>query len=258
MPYTAAGAGAFLTGAGALASGLGLGGSKQKIDYRGAKRGIRWRVRDARAAGIHPLYAMGAPGIGSGQILSQQGSDPGEALQGAGAALSQYASAKQQKEQHDLNLQLTQKRMDYIDEQIEASKHARNAQSAHGSAVTSPAGERFKTPTVMEMYDPQTGQWVVRTGEESRMDFSETVAPYVDMWIHNPERRKEIEAHLADLWKKAPGIRRYYQFKDWMNDAINNQIQDLEEYKRKYVTGGRRWDEPRRFYRKGIVGPHRQ
>lgn len=55
-----------------------------------AKNGIRWRVDDAKAAGIHPLYALGASsmspstsvmaetGIGNG--LQQMGQDVGRAM----------------------------------------------------------------------------------------------------------------------------------------------------------------------------------
>lgn len=33
-----------------------------------AKKGIRWKVEDAKAAGIHPLYALGAPTFSPGPI----------------------------------------------------------------------------------------------------------------------------------------------------------------------------------------------
>jgi len=95
-----------MQGAGALASAFGGGGSP-KVDYRGAKRGIRWRVRDAKAAGIHPLYAIGAPGVGSGILTPQSsGSDIGGALQGMGQAAEKYfgapskADMERQKESH--------------------------------------------------------------------------------------------------------------------------------------------------------------
>jgi len=61
---------------GALSLAGGLIGSKQQADAVGdanannaalqrefAQKGIRWRVEDAKAAGIHPLFAIGAPPI---------------------------------------------------------------------------------------------------------------------------------------------------------------------------------------------------
>lgn len=81
-------------GAGASLAGGLLGGSKQKIDYRGAKKGIRWRVRDAKAAGIHPLFAMGAPGVGSGQILSESNNSMAAGLADAGQHAAKYFDQK--------------------------------------------------------------------------------------------------------------------------------------------------------------------
>lgn len=54
-----------------------------------AQNGIRWRVEDARAAGIHPLYAMGAQthsfapvsvGNSMGPALASMGQDVGRAI----------------------------------------------------------------------------------------------------------------------------------------------------------------------------------
>lgn len=59
-----------------------------------AQNGIRWKVADAQAAGIHPLFAMGAPpfnpspvsldfqepGFGMAQALAQTGQDIGRAI----------------------------------------------------------------------------------------------------------------------------------------------------------------------------------
>lgn len=60
-----------------------------------AQQGIRWRVEDAKAAGIHPLYAMGAqvtpyssvswspesPSYGMGQAMSDMGQNISRAMQ---------------------------------------------------------------------------------------------------------------------------------------------------------------------------------
>lgn len=51
-------AGGIIGGIGSIAGAFkGSGGT----DYTGMTHGIRLRVRDAKAAGIHPLYALGAP-----------------------------------------------------------------------------------------------------------------------------------------------------------------------------------------------------
>lgn len=53
-----------------------------------ATNSIRWRVKDAQAAGIHPLYAMGATGAsfqpvstGAPEILANMGQNVGRAIQ---------------------------------------------------------------------------------------------------------------------------------------------------------------------------------
>jgi len=77
-----------------------------------ATKGIRWRVRDAERAGIHPLYAIGAPAFG-GSPVSMPGDSIGPALadagQNIGAALSRTQSAEQrQKNQLELALLASQ------------------------------------------------------------------------------------------------------------------------------------------------------
>lgn len=75
--------GAILGGAGQFAGGLTslFGGgsnqsavsqqiSNQQLQFQraAAAQGIRWKVEDAKAAGIHPLYALGAPTFNPGPI----------------------------------------------------------------------------------------------------------------------------------------------------------------------------------------------
>lgn len=56
--------GALISGAGSLLGNL-FGSSQAakqaKMQKEFAQNGIRWRVEDAKKAGIHPLYALGAP-----------------------------------------------------------------------------------------------------------------------------------------------------------------------------------------------------
>lgn len=96
---------------GSAAAGIGglmsaFGGSKSaKRSTREAKRqfnvqmneSIQRRVADARAAGIHPLYALGAS-VGASPTMSAGGSSTGgavgEGIAEAGRAASGYAAAK--------------------------------------------------------------------------------------------------------------------------------------------------------------------
>lgn len=72
----------------------------QRADqYRFARENIRWRVEDAKAAGIHPLYALGAPSISpSASYIGERGdsySDIGRAGQDIGRAVDALATKDQ-------------------------------------------------------------------------------------------------------------------------------------------------------------------
>jgi hypothetical protein len=64
--------------------------NQQSLDFEREKftRGIQTRVNDAKAAGIHPLYALGAPGAGSPSFTSGGGGNAlGDGIANAGRAL---------------------------------------------------------------------------------------------------------------------------------------------------------------------------
>ena len=73
-----------------------------------AQNGIQWRVADAKAAGIHPLYAIGASGA-SYTPVSQDSSAMGNAVADAGAylgkAVDQAISKADQKALQQENLE---------------------------------------------------------------------------------------------------------------------------------------------------------
>jgi len=97
---TGALAGSVIPGIGtAVGAGIGLiGGALSNIfNKKQADRGyaqqkealqhsIRWRVADAKAAGIHPLYAMGAPSLNMTPIVQQDNIGP--AVQNMGQSMA--------------------------------------------------------------------------------------------------------------------------------------------------------------------------
>lgn len=124
MAFDFGGIGSILSGVGAAG---GLFGGKEDGDRQAemfgmnmemqkefAQRGIRWRVNDAKAAGINPLFALGAPvqSYTPGPIGgSESGSGVGDALSGIGNAMQGYAASKVTNSQKELEeLQLRQAR----------------------------------------------------------------------------------------------------------------------------------------------------
>ena len=72
---------ALVGAAGNILGGL-LGKKKQSVDYTHLQKGIQWKVADAKAAGIHPLYALGAQ-VGSPTVTTETGSSIGNAVSSA-------------------------------------------------------------------------------------------------------------------------------------------------------------------------------
>lgn len=75
----------------------------EQLQYEFAKNGIRWRVEDAKAAGINPIVALGGGGTSFSPISvgstappdAPRSSGVGEALQGMGQNVSRAVQATQ-------------------------------------------------------------------------------------------------------------------------------------------------------------------
>lgn len=83
-----------------------------------AQQGIRWKVADAKAAGVHPLYALGASthsfspvsvgGSGMGPALASMGQDVGRAINATSTPserVSAYSEAAQKLQLDNMALQ---------------------------------------------------------------------------------------------------------------------------------------------------------
>lgn len=140
--------GAIASGAGSLLSGLGSFSSngRQNRDTNAwfqkqqfvlqkdfEKDAIVRRVKDAKNAGLHPLYALGAQSasVGSGPVVSAGSSSngmasSGQALQGIGNSISAYQQAKQNKSYNNL-----------LNKKLEAEINETNARTGQINAYTS-------------------------------------------------------------------------------------------------------------------------
>lgn len=96
-----------------------------------AQQGIRWRVEDAKAAGIHPLYALGASPASFSPISV---SDPlGPAIASAGQDVSRaYEATRTRSERNTLDQLRAQERMALM--QLDRERRANDREDARLSS----------------------------------------------------------------------------------------------------------------------------
>lgn len=115
-------------GASLLGSALGAGASKDASEMNAAaqkefaQHGIRWKVEDAKQAGVHPLYALGANTHSFAP--SYVGSHMGDGIAAAGQDIGRAIDAKQtETERLQNDLLREQIRGTKIDNDLRASQH---------------------------------------------------------------------------------------------------------------------------------------
>lgn len=128
-----------LIGAAANLVGAGMAGSdahkNRRAQYDFARMGIRWRVEDAKAAGLHPLYALGAQIPSYSPVHNEAPAQISEMGQNIGRAV-QATQTAQERVRSALELQLLRSQINETDARagLAASEAARNLQSAGQSA----------------------------------------------------------------------------------------------------------------------------
>ncbi len=148
-------AGAAISGAASLAGSF-IGASSQseandamlanaakdrQLQRNFAKKGIRWRVKDAQAAGIHPLYAMGASlptyspsGINIGAKRS------GGGLAAAGQDIGRAVAATATQPERDLQIARAALENKYLEAQILKLTRENQTGPPFPSAMDAPGG----------------------------------------------------------------------------------------------------------------------
>lgn len=124
--------GGLISGGASLLGGIGnlLGANKdRKAQKEFAKYGVRWRVEDAKAAGIHPLAALGMQGMQYSPVYSGIGSSLSEAGQNVGRAVAAQMTAPEREAQL-LGLQALRSQIGESDarRELALSEAARNLQ----------------------------------------------------------------------------------------------------------------------------------
>lgn len=128
--------------------------NKMQMDL--AKNSIKYRVEDAKNAGIHPLYALGAQGLNANTVSSPMG----QAVADAGTAISRGISNSYEKELKTKNLENIQADIDL--KRAQATGFIAEAKRASNIAQSKPAGRTAPIAKYIQVRDPRNGKlsWV--------------------------------------------------------------------------------------------------
>lgn len=188
---------------GSLAGGLIGNASQNQLAQQNyaaqkefAQNGIRWKVADAKAAGLHPLAALGAQGYTYSPVMVG-GSDlglsaAGESLANMGQGIDRAMSAKQQAREREAmqayenqvrikDLALKDKQLALLDSEI--AQNMANSKLALSRAQLPPSMPPFTTRSVMP------GQGDIRPGNNNP-NLGKTTPKY--KWVVNEDGKKEL------------------------------------------------------------------
>lgn len=177
---------------------LQINRENQQLQREFAQNGIRWRVEDAKAAGLHPLYAIGAAGSSytpsSIPVMANPGPDFQKMGQSVGRAVSQFLD-NDERELRDAQLQAT-RALAAKDEALAAaawSEVARQNQSG-------------QTPVAQSFPVSLPGQ-----STDLRSSVSVVGGPYEDLWGPKPLApiKSFPPAYLDSKGEVKPGLQRY-------------------------------------------------
>lgn len=179
-----------------IAAGASLIGSKmaqdtaedqQNIQREFAQSGIQWKVQDAKAAGVHPLFALGASPASYSPVVSQAPqmiADAGQNISRAAMA-SQQAKDQAQVQAAQIRASDASAAKDFAQAQYYASLAGRSQQEQQSAAAMPPAvpipiyrqyGGDFE---VKPFREPIEGQSVGRAVGTSRVGKPTDLAAWV-------------------------------------------------------------------------------
>lgn len=117
-----------------------------------AQNGVRWKVADAKAAGIHPLAALGAQTFSYNPVMTSPGDNGiSEALGRMGQGISRAAEAKALAEERAINAETRRKQNDLVDAQIaktQAETNFVNQQAAQSKEAVAKSAQVPSMPAV--------------------------------------------------------------------------------------------------------------
>lgn len=257
------GIGAVVSAAGSAYSALqgsGVGGSRnkrleaelQKAQLHSYTQGIRTRVADAKAAGLHPLFALGAnTTFGPGTVVGDYGSGStgsarGDALAAIGEGMQAYGQVQARKEaerrqkvademdyarfmadmgEAESRINLNNARRDEIERQYINSAN-KTAESRSNYQQDFVAGQETVTPLVrgggpwvVDTY-PVIGKVMARREGQTDSQTAEDVSGGVADFLYGPEVvigkgrywRNELEKMAAERREAERSYKEYREF----------------------------------------------
>lgn len=169
-----------------------------------AQHGIRWKMDDAKAAGIHPMYAMGATGATASasyqaQKATRGGSSMGAALRGLSNAGSQISREMQNTELNDLQKSLIRSQIGETDANTENVRARTAAQQGYNQPTNVPDGTIANLPS--ETISTNPGQSHVQAGTISSVQFMKTKTGLSPVQSENAKERLEEDVTGNLMWQ---------------------------------------------------------
>lgn len=128
-----------------IGAGLNYAQGQQNAELQKqfAKQGIRWKVADAQAAGIHPLYALGAPTSSFSPVsIGDPGGGLSEAGQSIGSAIDATRTAPEKVDAYTNELRRLQLQKGGLENELLASQIAQMRQRGNAPPMAS-SGDPF-------------------------------------------------------------------------------------------------------------------
>lgn len=181
-----------------------LAREQMQLQREFAQHGVRWRVEDAKAAGIHPLAALGMQAMPVTPVMAGYDNSIGEALADAGQNVGRAVAAQMtadQRKMQSLGLAVAEKQLEEADARILAlkSEAARNLQEAN-AAQTFPVPDPF--------WDQFGAAPSARVVPETQIP-SGGINPVAPDVIYHTGGDSSTMAGVTPLWRQftvAPGI----------------------------------------------------
>lgn len=192
--------GSIISAIGGIAGGF-LGNSAAKdqmaMQKQFAQNGIRWKVEDAKRAGIHPLYALGAPTMSYSPVatgdygVSQAGQDIGRAIdqtrtqpERADARFQALALENQQLQNDSLRMDIASKTARLAQQTGPALPGGPRAVDGQGDAIITADGTRI--PSIPG----------VSTAQQAEDRWGEIGGEFVGSYLGLTEADLALAAHL--------------------------------------------------------------